>query len=207
MYNIHDPFSARENILSRFVAHLYKGGFKAGTIKSYLAAVPHAQIALGLENLHAYGEHDPIRVCVEGVKRLTNKPAQARFSIILELLGQLCQAWLAELKDDAWMLWAAVTMCFFGFLCTGEVVIPTVSSIDPSVHLTVANVSMDGHSFPVYLAVRIKASKTDPFRLHGHDYLLRKDKLSHCTVAAVPSYLVKRGQILGLSQENRTPHF
>ena len=52
MYNIHDPFPACEDTLARFVAHLYKGGLKAGTIKSYLAAVRHAQIALGLGNPH-----------------------------------------------------------------------------------------------------------------------------------------------------------
>ena len=52
LYNIHDPFPAREDILSRFVAHQYKGGLKAGKIKNYLAAVRHAQIALGLGNRH-----------------------------------------------------------------------------------------------------------------------------------------------------------
>ena len=43
LYNTHDPFPAREDTLSRFVAHQYTGGLKAGNIKSYLAAVRHAQ--------------------------------------------------------------------------------------------------------------------------------------------------------------------
>ena len=52
LYNIHDPFPAHEDTMSRFVAHQYKGGLKEGNIKSYLAAVRHAKIALGLGNHH-----------------------------------------------------------------------------------------------------------------------------------------------------------
>ena len=64
-----------------------------------------------------YGEYDPIRVCSAGCKETNDKPARARLPIILELLGQLLQAWFTELEEgDARMLWAAATMCFFGFL-------------------------------------------------------------------------------------------
>ena len=36
---------------------------------------------------------------VRGVKRLNDKPTQARLPITLELLGQLRQAWFAELEE------------------------------------------------------------------------------------------------------------
>ena len=42
------PFPTKETTLSAFVAHLYREGLAASTVKSYLAAVRHAQIALGL---------------------------------------------------------------------------------------------------------------------------------------------------------------
>ena len=195
MYNIHDPFPEREDTLARFVAHLYKGGLKAGTIKSYLAAVRHAQIALGLGNPHMENMTQ-LEYVVQGVKRLNDKPTRARLPTTLELLGQLRQAWFAELEGDARMLWAAATMCFFGFLQAGEVVSPADSSFDPSVHLTAADVSVDSHTSPSYLAVRIKASKTDPFR-QGVTIYLGRTNHRICPVAAVLSYLVKRGQTLG----------
>jgi len=104
MYNIHHPFPAREDTLSRFVAHLYKGGLKAGTIKSYLAAIRHAQIALGLGNPHMENMTQ-LEYVVRGVKRLSNKPVRTRHPITLELLGQLRQAWFTQLEeDDARML-------------------------------------------------------------------------------------------------------
>ena len=55
-------------------------------------------------------------------------------------------------------------MCFFGFLRSGEVVVPSESSFDPAAHLAQGEVRVDSTAFPRYLEVRIKASKTDPFR-------------------------------------------
>ena len=120
MYNIHNPFPEREDTPARFFAHLYKGGLKTGTIKSYLAAVRHAQIALGLGNSHMENITQ-LEYVVRGVNRLHNKSARARLPITLELLGQLRQAWFAELEEgDSRMLWAAPTMCFLGFYKQGK---------------------------------------------------------------------------------------
>lgn len=42
------PYPATGQRLSGFIAHLYEQGLCASTMKGYLAAVRHAQIALGL---------------------------------------------------------------------------------------------------------------------------------------------------------------
>ena len=42
------PYSVSEHQLSKFVAFMYQEGLLAGTMKSYLAAMRHAQIALGV---------------------------------------------------------------------------------------------------------------------------------------------------------------
>ena len=55
-------------------------------------------------------------------------------------------------------------MCFFGFLRAGEVVVPSDSQYDSSVHLSHGDVRVDDPARPQFLEVRIKASKTDPFR-------------------------------------------
>ena len=48
LYSVSYPYPMSENILVQFALYLYTNGVKAGTIKSYLAAVRHAQISLGL---------------------------------------------------------------------------------------------------------------------------------------------------------------
>ena len=41
------------------------------------------------------------------------------------------------------MLWAASTLCFFGFLQSGEITVPTESSFDEGAHLTFDDVTVD----------------------------------------------------------------
>ena len=62
------------------------------------------------------------------------------------------------------LLWAAATMCFFCFLRCGEVVDPSLSSFNPSVHLCYGDVALDSADPPTLIQVRLKASKMDPFR-------------------------------------------
>ena len=107
------------------------------------------------------------------------------------------QVWEQEPdKFDTAMLWAAACMCFFGFLRSGEVVVPLVSEYDPAVHLSVEDVWVDSISAPQYLGVWIKASKTNPFRKGVLVYLGRTDK-ELCPVAAVLSYMVLQGEAAG----------
>ena len=51
---------------------------------------------------------------------------------------------------------------------------------------------MDSHASPSYLAVRIKVSKTDPFR-QGVTIYLGRTYSRICPVGALLSYLIKRG--------------
>ena len=53
---------------------------------------------------------------------------------------------------------------FFGFLRTGEIVVPSDTEYDKNVHLSVEDVLVDNVMSPEWLEIRIKASKTDPFR-------------------------------------------
>ena len=51
--------------------------------------------------------------------------------------------------------------------------VPSDSAFDPTVHLSVADISVDSHSRSKYIAVNIKASKTDPFKRGVTIYLGR----------------------------------
>ena len=52
----------------------------------------------------------------------------------------------------------------FGFLRSGEVTVPSAKEYDPGGHLSEGDVTLDNVSAPTLVQVRIKASKTDPFR-------------------------------------------
>ena len=62
------------------------------------------------------------------------------------------------------MLWAACCLGFFGFLRSGEFTAPEIGEFDPEQHLSFADVAIDDVGNPGVLSVRIKQSKTDPFR-------------------------------------------
>ncbi len=69
----------------------------------------------------------------------------------------------------------------------GEAVVPSDSEFDPGTHLMQSDIK------PQWVEVRIKASKTDPFRDGVTLYLGATGKWL-CPVAAVLSYLVQRGK-------------
>ena len=57
------------------------------------------------------------------------------------ILGELKRVWEREPNPrDAAMLWAAATMCFFGFLRMSKVVVPGQSMYDSPVHLSYGDV-------------------------------------------------------------------
>ncbi len=91
------------------------------------------------------------------------------------------------------MLWAACCLCFFGFLRSGEAVAPTVKDYDPRCHLSFDDMCVDNRANPSFLRVRIKASKTDPFR-QGVDIYVGRAENELCPVKAVLAYGIKQLQ-------------
>ena len=76
------------------------------------------------------------------------------------------QSWeKAGATRDNFILWAASTLCFFGFLRSRKIVVPSKTASDEGAHLTFEDVMVSCISNPQMHKVRIKASKTDPFRL------------------------------------------
>ena len=176
-----------------FVAFLYQEKLSASTVKNYLVAVRFAQIALGLRDPHM-GEMPRLEYMVKGFKRSAAiGPREHRLTITPRILRQLKQVWQDyPNRRDAAMLWTAATMCFFGFLRSGEVVVPSDRAFNPAVHLAYADVRIDSQVSPWMLEVRLKASKTDSFQRRVTIYIGRTgDRL--CPVAAALDYMVRRG--------------
>lgn len=95
------------------------------------------------------------------------------------------------------MLWAAFLVCFFGFFRAGEITIPNMSAYDSSIHLSFSDIALDNIAAPTMVKIRIKCSKTDPFR-HGVDVHLGKTLQTLCPVTALLNYLAIRGNRPGL---------
>ena len=96
------------------------------------------------------------------------------------------------------MLWAAACLCFFGFLRSGEVVCPSDAEFDSSVHLAFGDVVLDDPLNPSLLEVRLKSSKTDPFR-QGVSVIVGRTYSPQglCPVVANVAYMVARGSAPG----------
>lgn len=174
------------------MAFLFEQKLSAATVENYLAAVRHAQIALSLGD-PKIGSMPQLEYVIKGLKRsATYSVSRTQLPITPELLCLMKAVWQAwDNHRDA-----AVTMCFCGFLRSGEVVVPSQSGYDPSCHLSYGDVLVDNTKAPTFLEVRIKASKTDPFR-KGVSVFLGVTGGELCPVAANLNYMIRRGSHQG----------
>ena len=185
------PFPTSGKTLIFFVAKLFKDGLAGTTIKAYLAAIRYSQIALRLGNPNI-PNMSQLEYVLRGARKLVRSKSSSRLPITPAILEKLHAVWSSSSEQfNASMLWAASCMCFFGFLWSGEVVAPSNSAFDGETHLCHGDVTEDSSS-PRVIKVLLKASKTDPYRLGVSVYLGRTGTLL-CRVAAVLSYMVKRG--------------
>ena len=99
---------------------------------------------------------------LRGISRSTRGNARPlRLPITTDILVRLFHAWKAFPDQyEANLLWAAATLGFFGFLRAGEF---TAVSGSGQVPLTLGYVRVDSHVNLTFLAVTLRASKTDPF--------------------------------------------
>ena len=148
------PYPVTESVLALFTASLFRQGLTAGTIKTYLSSVRYTQISLGLGDPHAKAMPQ-LEYVVKGLKRKTaGQTARTRLPITVQILRDLKAVWhVAPDQFNASMLWAASCMCFFGFLRTGEIVVPSDTEYDKNVHLSVEDVLVDNVMSPNWLEI------------------------------------------------------
>lgn len=90
------------------------------------------------------------------------------------------------------MLWVAVCVCYFGFMRSGELTVPSLNSYCPQSHLSMNDVSVDRAGRPEIIHLTLKASKTDPFR-KGVTISVGRTGKQLCPVVALLAYLSVRG--------------
>ena len=185
------PTPTSETILCRFAAFLADQKLRASSIKCYLSGVRQLHLVGGLgdPNISKMAKLEQV---LKGIKRQQAEevgPRTQRLPITPELLMAIKGAWEKNLDLNKRMLWAAALLCFFGFLRSGEVCIPHDQAYDKGVHLSFSDIVIITPDNPQSLQIRIKASKTDPFRQGVNVYVGRTHK-ALCPVSAMLAYLI-----------------
>ena len=191
------PFPLTEVQLCSFVAHLAEEGLQHTLVKGYLSAIRHLQILGGMGDPFT-ASWPLLEYTLKGLKRhqagCKSLRSKTRLPITPNIMRQLREVWERESSHpDNIMLWAACCTCFFGFLRSGEVTVPSMKDYDPEAHLSEGDVALDKLLNPSVARVHIKASKTDPFR-KGVLVFLGSSGNDLCPVAAISAYLAVRGR-------------
>ena len=174
-------------------ATLVASSVQHSTIKVYLSAVRALHIEQGFS--------DPLVDCLRlqrvlrGIKRTQGDSSSLRLPITDDIMMVICRA-LDLTHPDHCMFWVACNLAYFGFLRSAEFTVPNLASYVPAIHLEVEDVAVDSHLSPSCLRLRIKASKTDPFR-KGCFLHIGKGEFPLCAISSLLAYLTLRGDAPG----------
>ena len=193
------PLPLVEHTLCMFVTYLARDGLTHQTIKSYLSAIRHYHILAGRGDPFVRNPFPLLQYVLRGIKRSpAHSPRLPRMPITPAILRILKDQWAtAAMRDtDFVMLWAACCMGFFGFMRAGEFSVTHVSDFDPAASLCLGDIAVDQHQDPSVVQVRLKQSKTDPFR-RGVSIYLGRTQTDLCPVVAILAYIAVRPAVNG----------
>ena len=134
---------------------------------------------------------------LRGIRRLQGNThvRPQRTPITLASLSHLhSRAELGQHLHDTRLLQAAMSLAFFGLLRVSEFCAPKSTTFDPTCHLLVDDVAIDVSTQVV--TVRLKASKSDPFRI-GVNVRVGATPGPLCPVQAMARFLFIRGSSAG----------
>ena len=158
------------------------------TIKVYLAAVRHMHLVNGYDL--PITKFQRLHHILRGIKRNKGASTRTRLPITLDhlkLFHRILHSRPSPTHDEI-MIWAAITTAFFGFLRIGEM---TCSGLfNSSTHLSRSDASFHDktNDHETFLNLRIKASKTDPFR-SSTTITIGSTSGTICSVRALKTYL------------------
>ena len=194
LYSILSPFPVSEAILCYYATYLACQQLAPRTIKTYLAAIRHMQITLGLPEPREFSSLPRLRLIQTGIQcthmQRSTTPPRVRLPITPVILGRMKDYWSARPREpDIGMLWAASCL---GFFRSGEITIPSNNSFDSKVHLSWGDIAVDNPESPAAIRVKLKKSKCDQFG-QGVEIFIGRTRTPICPVAAVLAYIATRG--------------
>ena len=159
------------------------------TTKNYLSAIKHYHLSHGYAlDLLAFLR---LQLILRGIKRSQGVNSKIRRPIALHILNlfyHLLNVKLTTNKDSI-MVWATMSLAFFGFLRIGELTCD--SNFNPECHLTLSDLVFMPKSSPIYMLVRLKVSKTEPFR-KGQTVVIGRANSKLCPISAMLAYIESR---------------
>lgn len=193
-----------ENVLVQYAAYLARS-IKYSSIKIYLAAVRHLHIRNGYDL--DFKKFHRLQLICKGIQRSQGCSMRVRLPITIHHLKLFfCLLAIRHTPNyNSLMIWAAMTLAFFGFMRLGELTCNSTFSLET--HLSPSDVCfLPTMSQPDYMSIQVKISKTDPFR-KGHTILIGKTNQPICPVKAMKNYLGARTNTPGplLQYQSGTP--
>ena len=149
---------AAKRTVAHFAAHLSLRGLATATINLYISAVASRYKQLGLPDTCRHNHILPL--AKRGAAKQHTQPQRTRAPIIPRILRCIlgCLRRRSDLtRHDRWMLAAALTMAFHGFVRVSEFTTPSLAAFNPQHHATAADVRWHKGHFTFTL----KFSKTD----------------------------------------------
>ena len=122
------PFSLSETLICLYVAYLANEGLAHSSIKSYLSTLGHLQIPDGFPdpNISSMPRLPQVMRGIILQQAKQSRQPRPRLHITPTILRQLRSTWTHAAGDfDHIMLWAASKVCFFGFMSSGEITVPS----------------------------------------------------------------------------------
>ena len=167
------PLPITQKTLHRYVVFLAQEGLAHTSIKSYLSALRQLQIAQGMQ--------DPFKTAmpmleqvVKGIKVRQGKEGRKphkKLPITPVILRQVRAHWEAKREDpEIITLCAACVVCFFGFMRSGEIAIPSQTSYDPTYHLSWEDFAVNSREHPTFMQLTLKGSKNRPVQTRSDNY-------------------------------------
>ena len=183
LYDI-PPWPASETTLRYYCVHAYRT-LSHATILVYLAAVRHGHLEQGFSD--PLVDRPLLTYLCKGIKRHQGSCTAARLPLTSDLLVAVRTA-LTESHSlfprDKQLLWAAITMGFYGFLRGGEFTTQSSHTYQPALHLLRQDLTLS----PGHYSILIKGSKTDPYRATT-TVMVAATGTATCPVKAMKAFL------------------
>ena len=175
----------QEDTLVLFVTYLAARGLQVSSIRIYLSALKYYSIVKS--HPFSFLNMERLYYTLRGIKRSSNVGyRQPRLPITLQhliIIHTRLQSFAMN-RLEFCLFWAACTLAFFGLLRVSEYTTPKVREFDFEVHLLSSDITFCRNT----LLVKIKASKTDPFKL-GCQLTIGPANGFVCPVAAMRAFL------------------
>ena len=180
------PLPATEEVLLLYVAFLYEQKLKYATVQVYLSAIRSLHIFEGYDNPLQSKLRLKQALRAFQIQRGSNVQ---KLPITAEILEKMYPTVLSG--PEGHIIWAAMTLAFFGCLRCSEFTIPTQGAFNPQLHLCLSDMELCEFQDTSYISVFIKRSKTDKFNKGFYVYLSCTDH-KVCAYCALKQLMIKR---------------